>query len=400
MRTICLVACASRKKDGPRSAEELYDSALFDGSRNYAKNRSDDWFILSAKHGLTPPSTMLAPYDESLVGTTSSFRQAWAEQAFGVLAKCTSQHDRIIFLAGKPYREYLAPLLIARGNLTAAPLSSLGIGSQVAWLQKLASSQQRLKDLDRLYKLLSYLAESVGGARPLGQASAKSLWPERGLYLFFEAGEQRMSAPFDQRIVRVGTHSVSEGSKTTLWNRLRTHRGGLDMLGNHRGSIFRLHIGNALIRRHGVEGIFSTWSYGQSAPKEVRTAEEELEKLVSEYIGRMLVLWLRISDPPGAKSDRAYLERNIIALISGPDGAIDLGSGNWLGRDSPRTEISSSGLWNLNYLGLQYDPRMLDVLEQYVEITAGRLADPGRSLAPADWYEKSVAPKMGQISLL
>jgi hypothetical protein len=247
--------------------------------------------------------------------------------------------------------------------------------------------------------MLASLAAHFGGTRPLGKTSAKSVWPQRGLYFFFEKGEQRMSATIQKRIVRVGTHSVSQGSQTTLWHRLRTHRGGMDLLGNHRGSIFRLHVGNALIRRHCVEGIFSTWSQGQSAPAAIRAAEEELEKLVSEYLAEMPVLWLHVNDPPSAYSDRAYLERNIIGLLSGPSGSIDLASGSWLGNDSPRHEISRSGLWNLNYLGFPYDPRMLDVFEQYVDITVGRKSDLQRSLAPENWHTKSI-DKLGQLSLI
>ena len=116
--------------------------------------RTDDWFILSAKYGLTTPSTVLAPYDESLIGRSNEYRKSWASKTFDQLVASTVASDRIIFLAGKPYREHLAPLLNARGNSTAAPLSSLGIGSQVQWLQKLSTERQRLRDIDRLYEML------------------------------------------------------------------------------------------------------------------------------------------------------------------------------------------------------------------------------------------------------
>jgi hypothetical protein len=49
-------------------------------------------------------------------------------------------------------------------------------------------------------------------------------------------------------IVRVGTHALETGSQTTLWKRLSQHRGqARSGSGNHRGSIFRLIVGTALI---------------------------------------------------------------------------------------------------------------------------------------------------------
>lgn len=74
---------------------------------------------------------------------------------------------------------------------------------------------------------------------------------KRSLFLF-ESGEFRKTEPFESRIVRVGTHAVSEGSSSNLWNRLRTHRGGVELGGNHRGSIFRLHVGKSIIAKRNL----------------------------------------------------------------------------------------------------------------------------------------------------
>jgi hypothetical protein len=76
-------------------------------------------------------------------------------------------------------------------------------------------------------------------------------WPDRGIYFFFHPDETRESS--DQlRVTRIGTHAVSEGSSTSLWDRLRTHRGAqrgtYEGGGNHRGSVFRKRVGEALIR--------------------------------------------------------------------------------------------------------------------------------------------------------
>jgi hypothetical protein len=187
------------------------------------------------------------------------------------------------------------------------------------------------------------------------------------VYFFREPGENRSGRPDVARVVRVGTHAVSAGSRSTLWGRLRAHRGGADGSGNHRGSIFRLHVGAALLSRDGAH--LPTWSIGSSASKSVRATEVEHERRVSTYIGAMTVLWVDVADEPGPASARAHIERNAIALLSNFRAPPDPPSTTWLGRYSPREEIRDSGLWNLNYLDLDYEASFLDVLEESVERT-------------------------------
>jgi hypothetical protein len=88
---------------------------------------------------------------------------------------------------------------------------------------------------------------------------------------------------------------------------------------------------------------------------------------VSTVIGLMPFLWLEVNDTPGIASDRAYLERNCIALLSnfGKE-PIDAPSEHWLGSCSPQETIRKSGLWNTNHVGDTYTPTFLDALEKYV----------------------------------
>ena len=104
----------------------------------------------------------------------------------------------------------------------------------------------RRADIGAFYKILDELRDRVGGYRLLRDCTGKSGWPQRGLYFFFDDGELRERSK-QPRVVRVGTHAVTATSKTTLWNRLHTHRGRAGGGGNHRGSIFRRRIGEALI---------------------------------------------------------------------------------------------------------------------------------------------------------
>lgn len=384
--TVCLVACTSRKGLYPAAAEFIYRSPLFTAGRNYAETRCNRWFILSAKHGLLSPRDEIAPYDESLHAMNDTLRARWAHRVHEQLRSKIAPNSNIVFLAGVAYRSHLEPLLREDGRDIATPMSALGIGSQVAWLQKLVKSSVRVAHIDRFYSLLKRLATAQAGPlQSLSLHTAKSVQPKRGVYFFFEQGERRMTSPFDDRVTRIGTHSVSHGSKATLWNRLRTHRGGGNGVGNHRGSIFRLHVGDSLIRRSELQPLFPTWGVGQSAPQEVRASEEEIELEVSDLIGGMPVLWLEVGDEASADSDRTYLERNLIALLAGPDGPIDLPSDGWLGRWSSRDAVRFSGLWNVNHVCEHYDPDVLDVLERYVEMAEGSRVPSGVSLAPKGW---------------
>jgi hypothetical protein len=227
--------------------------------------------------------------------------------------------------------------------------------------------------LELLYSLIVRLADAPGQGRALGELVGRNSLPKRGVYFFCEPGESRAGQSNVQRIVRVGTHAVSAGSKSTLSGRLKQHLGTRSGGGNHRGSIFRLHVGAALLVRDGAQS--ATWGVGSSAPPAVRdgeagrAAEAACERRVSEYISRMSVFWVNVPDEPSPKSDRSHIERNAIALLSNKLAPIDKASNGWLGRFSPRQEIRDSALWNLNYVSDEWDVSFLKKLELYVTLT-------------------------------
>ena len=211
-------------------------------------------------------------------------------------------------------------------------------------------------------------------------------WPERGVYFFFEPGEERTGSGRGRRIVRVGTHALVSRSRSTLWQRLHQHRGLAALSGgNHRGSIFRLLVGAALARRE--PPLPCCWGKGKSPKQaasqlgktaaEVRRAESDLEEQVSRCIGSMPFLWLDVGDPPGPGSLRGLIEKNAIALLSGYglESPIDPPSAVWLGRDSDRELVRSSGLWNNRHVNEPYEPSQpswLDALERQIETMKAR----------------------------
>jgi len=225
---------------------------------------------------------------------------------------------------------------------------------------------KRIADLTRFYAIVEALSAKSGGTRLLSESTGRMGWPVRGVYFFQEPGESRADTGSGPRIVRVGTHALKTGSHTTLWNRLSQHRGPAKTGGgNHRGSIFRLIVGTALMDLDGH--ICPTWGQGSSAPKDIREKEQPLEQLVSKTIGEMPFLWLEIADEPGPDSLRGYIERNTIALLSNYNKLpADAASSQWLGRHCNREKVRNSGIWNQNHVDEVYDPAFLDELGRLV----------------------------------
>jgi hypothetical protein len=113
---------------------------------------------------------------------------------------------------------------------------------------------------------------------------------------------------------------------------------------------------------------FPTWGdRTSSASAVVRARELALEREVSRRIGAMRCLCLRVDDGAGPGSERGYIERNAIALLSnfGKE-PIDPPSTGWLGHHCTRPRVRASGLWNANHVDETYDPAFLDRLETLV----------------------------------
>lgn len=228
---------------------------------------------------------------------------------------------------------------------------------------------ERLTHLVRFYSLLDKLEGNIGGARTLAECRGRMDWPERGVYFFRARGENRSDAGEGPRIVRVGTHALKTGAGTKLWGRLSQHKGQERTGGgNHRGSIFRLLVGTALINRDGHD--FPTWGEPITTGRDVRAAELQLEGAVSQIIGNMPFLWLAIEDDAGPDSMRGRIERNSISLLSNFNKPLlDPPSRSWLGNYCDRERVKAAGLWNSNHVDESYDPAFLDDLERLVAAT-------------------------------
>lgn len=132
---VVLVACVGKKSSYAAMARDLYQSTWFKKARRYAEVVGDEWYILSAKHGLLEPTEVVAPYDLTLRDYTFRRRTLWAVGVIGQLRDEIPLHWEVVVLAG---RDYYEPLVQVLGNsyVVTVPMSGMGIGKQLAWLNQ------------------------------------------------------------------------------------------------------------------------------------------------------------------------------------------------------------------------------------------------------------------------
>lgn len=166
-----------------------------------------------------------------------------------------------------------------------------------------------------------------------------------GLYLLFEDGESFQGG---DRIVRVGTHT----GQGNLMARLREHY----ITENHHRSIFRKHIGRALLNKRS-DPYLEAWNTDFTTRENKKrcghlrdmTREAEIEGEVSGWLRRHMSFCL-ISEPDAHA--RKTLEAGLIALLAQDPACVP--SAQWLGLWATDSRISGSGLWNIQ--GLKGDP--------------------------------------------
>lgn len=239
------------------------------------------------------------------------------------------------------------------------------------------STTDRPPQLQAVYSLLADLKERTEGPWNLGAVDGYHDWPERGIYFFFTPdSDLDTPSPTQWKLSRIGTVGVSTGSANTLWNRLRQHRGNTRGAyaggGNHRGSIFRKHVGRAIIEAEGRHDQYPHWGIEHRAgipigTEELRAQEHPLEERVSEYIRDLPFLVLPVPGEPRPGCDRDRIETNLIGLVSHyrrstPGLLMD----DWLGVESPKPEVYKSGLWNIEHVNALYTPTILDDAAAYL----------------------------------
>lgn len=140
MSKIILIGCGKLKRDNICAARDLYCGSLFDSRRQYAERQIAPWLILSAKHGLLNPDTIVSPYDLVISDLSPLDQVAWS--AGVVLQLCEFiDNDTLNFAelrdvhceihAGAGYAERLVDVLTAAGFSASWPVKGLSQGLQM-----------------------------------------------------------------------------------------------------------------------------------------------------------------------------------------------------------------------------------------------------------------------------
>jgi len=225
------------------------------------------------------------------------------------------------------------------------------------------------------------LHETTDGPYRLGDVDGGLDWPSRGIYVFFTPDTTlSVDSVGDWYVSRIGTVGDCAGSKATLWERLRAHRGNERGTyaggGNHRGSIFRKHVGRCLIERDGLHEEYPYWGVPhRDLPDDIETTplreqEHRLKTRISKYIRQLPFLVTDVPGEAGPDSERAVLEKNLIALMAHARRTNpELRKTEWLGAHSPHTEIAKAGLWNIDHVNAFYSGDVVSTTDKFVSKT-------------------------------
>jgi len=158
--------------------------------------------------------------------------------------------------------------------------------------------------------------------------------PQKGIYFFYEQGEI-CSHTDKPRIVRVGIH----GQKATLRTRLRQH-----YRLNREGSVFRKHLGTALLKKKGTpDDEIIEWKDGRKSPRwnNFKATEDEVDRILPS---RFFFKVVAVEDGEERKKPE---EKLIASLAACPQCRPSKG---WLGQYAWSEKIRKSGLWNSNHV--------------------------------------------------
>ena len=134
-------------------------------------------------------------------------------------------------------------------------MEGLTRGEQLAWLSEHSPNVKWVKSPSLCASMLCWIGSNSALAErePSPHSAVFTIGLSAACICFSSRLRPVTKAVSDFRVVRIGTHALAAcGSRSTLRQRLGQHRGGASGRGNHRGSIFRLLVGQALLTRGGL----------------------------------------------------------------------------------------------------------------------------------------------------
>jgi hypothetical protein len=203
--------------------------------------------------------------------------------------------------------------------------------------------------------------------------------PANGIYFFYEKGECCNHEERKPRIVRVGTHRDGNFQSRIAEHFLFDERKMAftqDQTAPHERSIFRKHIGRALLNRAG-DTYLTVWEMdfttrdSREKNRHLRDICKEVE--VEREVTRILrenfsFKFIEVADQTHRMGGEG-LERALIGTLAscgrcGP-------SAEWLGSYSPKPQIRESGLWLIQHLrAAPLSPAQQQLITAAIELVA------------------------------
>ncbi len=139
LRRIGLVGCVKQKAHSTQMAKDLYTSTLFSGRRSYVEASCNEWWILSALHGLVDPKEELAPYEFTLKTLGVRDRRDWTSQLLMEIEEWIHplRGETFEVHAGSEYRNFgLIDGLTSIGCNVVVPTDGMPIGRQLKFYKE------------------------------------------------------------------------------------------------------------------------------------------------------------------------------------------------------------------------------------------------------------------------
>jgi len=182
--------------------------------------------------------------------------------------------------------------------------------------------------------------------------------PENGIYFFYEQGESWGHGGNSPRIVRIGTHR--EGN---FRSRIADHfllsetkmRFDVTKSPPHDRSIFRKHIGRALLNRD-HDPYLAVWNIDLMTKEALKQhahlrqidRERQIEAEVTRILRQHFSFRFIVLEGQAERMGSRGLEASLIGTIARCD--VCNASNTWLGHHSPIEKVQQSGLWLVQHL--------------------------------------------------
>ena len=197
--------------------------------------------------------------------------------------------------------------------------------------------------------------------------------PYNGLYFFYEKGEVWGHGGDQLGIVRVGTHKDGNFRSRMAEHFLLDERKmdfDAESTAPHDRSIFRKHIGRALLNRDD-DSYLEIWDKDFMVRRNIRkyghlrniAKEKKIEREVTDILRKKFSF--RFISVVGQRK-RKDLEKRLIGTLAQCN--ICHASKRWLGHHSPKKQIREYGLWLIQHLGApEITPEDRKALERYIK---------------------------------